>query len=77
MGAPDAFLLDAYSDAVSGVVERVGPGVAAVRVDAGTGRNQATLGTGSGFLFTPDGFLITNSHVARAGRADTGVPRGH
>jgi S1-C subfamily serine protease len=60
MGANDAFLLDAYSRAVSDVVEQVGPGVAAVRVDG-------TPGSGSGFLFTPDGFLLTNSHVARAG----------
>ena len=67
MGAPDAFLLDAYSHAVSGVVERVGPGVAAVHVEGEGERSLATLGTGSGFLFTPDGFLITNSHVARAG----------
>jgi len=60
MGANDAFLLDAYSRAVSDVVEKVGPGVAAVRV-------EGTPGSGSGFLFTPDGFLLTNSHVARAG----------
>jgi S1-C subfamily serine protease len=64
MGAPDAFLLDAYSHAVSDVVERVGPGVAAVRVE---GEAERSLGNGSGFLFTPDGFLITNSHVVRAG----------
>ena len=64
MGASDAFLLDAYSHAVSDVVERVGPGVAAVRVE---GQEAQSLGSGSGFLFTPDGFLVTNSHVARAG----------
>ena len=64
MGANDAFLLDAYSHAVSDVVERVGPGVAAVRVE---GEDERSLGNGSGFLFTPDGFLITNSHVVRAG----------
>ncbi len=61
MGAPDQLLLDTYSQTVSGVVERVGPSVAAVRtiVDAGHG------GSGSGFLFTPDGYLLTNSHVVR------------
>lgn len=67
MGANDAFLLDAYSHAVSDVVERVGPGVAAVRVEGEDTSNPANLGVGSGFLFTPDGFLITNSHVVRAG----------
>ena len=77
MGADDAFLLDAYSHAVSDVVERVGPGVAAVRVDAAEGRSPADVGTGSGFLFTPDGFLVTNSHVARAGgRIAPGGSRG-
>ena len=66
MGASDSHLLDAYSQAVSGAVERAGPSVASVRV---TGRDRdAALGNGSGFLFTPDGYLLTNSHVARAGR---------
>jgi S1-C subfamily serine protease len=60
MGAPDAFLLDAYSRTVSEVVERVAPSVAAVRVDG--------AGAGSGFLFTPDGYLLSNSHVVGAGR---------
>jgi S1-C subfamily serine protease len=63
MGDTDAFLLDAYSRTVGGVVERVGPSVAAVRVGGGRG-----AGAGSGFLFTPDGYLLTNSHVVRAGR---------
>ena len=65
MGASDALLLDAYSSTVSDVVDRVGPSVAAVRVNSGT--NHA--GGGSGFLFTPDGYLLTNSHVVRAGQA--------
>ena len=65
MGAVDAFLLDAYSQTVSDVVERVGPSVAAVRV----GEAESGGGGGSGFLFTPDGYLLTNSHVVRAGRA--------
>ncbi len=60
MGATDAFLLDAYSQTVSDVVDRIGPSVAAVRLGEGGG---------SGFLFTPDGYLLTNSHVVRAGRA--------
>jgi S1-C subfamily serine protease len=65
MGATDAFLLDSYSHTVSGVVERVGPSVAAVQV----GGNEGNVsGGGSGFLFTPDGYLLTNSHVVRAGK---------
>ncbi|MFT4102850.1 MAG: trypsin-like peptidase domain-containing protein [Burkholderiaceae bacterium] len=70
MGANDAFLLDAYSAAVSGVVEAVGPSVAAVRVRFDAAPEQG--GGGSGFVFTPDGYLLTNSHVVRAGQRDTG-----
>ncbi|MDB5873684.1 MAG: degQ [Ramlibacter sp.] len=64
MGSRDAHLLDAYSLTVSDVVDRAGPSVAAVRVEAG----RRGGGAGSGFLFTPDGYLLTNSHVVRAGR---------
>jgi S1-C subfamily serine protease len=64
MGARDELLLDAYSRTVSDVVEQVGPSVAAVRVH---GRGGRQAGAGSGFLFTQDGYLLTNSHVARAG----------
>lgn len=68
MGSRDASLLDAYSLTVSDVVEQVGPSVAAVRVKAGR-----RSGAGSGFLFTPDGYLLTNSHVVRAGQG-AGAP---
>ena len=64
MGAPDAFLLDAYSRTVSEVVERVAP----ERGRGARGRRQRRRGRRSGFLFTPDGYLLTNSHVVRAGR---------
>ena len=40
MGATDSFLLDAYSQTVSGIVERVGPSVAAVRIAGGAGANE-------------------------------------
>ncbi len=61
----DAALLDAYSRTVTAVVGRVAPAVAHVHVEARRGgRGVRRVGAGSGFLITPDGYLITNSHVA-------------
>ena len=63
----DLELLDAYSQAVTSAVDLIGPSV--VKVDAG--------GTGSGFVFAPDGLVLTNSHVvAGARRIGVTLPDG-
>jgi len=82
--AADGSLLDAYSQALVAAVKHVAPAVAQLRVTGrapaakaqgarGQGANgqdsMPASGSGSGFLFTPDGYMITNSHVAN--------PHGH
>jgi len=54
---------DAYSLAVTRAVERAAPSVVNIEVFKRSGERGQSRGSGSGFVLTPDGFLITNSHV--------------
>lgn len=80
----DSELLDAYSRAVVGASEKVSPAVVHVKVQKKRQTRRGVVpggplepGAGSGFIFSPEGFILTNNHVvSHTSRIDVDLPDG-
>src|ERR1700750_2066334 len=64
----DQALLDAYSNAVIGVIERIGPAVVRVETGPSLPQSRERGGLGSGLVISPDGLVLTHSHVGGASK---------
>ncbi len=74
--AADSDLLDAYSETVASTVDQAQDAIVFI-TSRKEGRGGPQSGTGSGFLFTPDGYVLTNSHVVHgAGALEVTRPDG-
>jgi S1-C subfamily serine protease len=73
----DNELLDAYSNAVISVVEKVGPSVVQIQTNKNISPTAQGQGLGSGVIITPDGFILTNNNVVdKAKTIEVGLTNG-
>jgi S1-C subfamily serine protease len=65
--------LDAYSQTVTAVAEKLGPSVAALQVPRRTRSGRTAMGSGSAVIITPDGYMLTSAHVVEGATTATAV----